>query len=115
MFNDLFYKDTNSYAECRVCDKNIVLDYINNVYNEADTQEEWFNNLKEFAVNNNYTTDKKAYKAEPDKFNGMVADFCALLRIIICKKNQSPNIYYLIKYLGKIELIKRINKFYEER
>ncbi len=115
MFNDLFYKDTNSYAECRVCDKNIVLDYINNIYNEADTQEEWFNNLKEFAVNNNYTTDKKAYKAEPDKFNGMVADFCALLRIIICKKNQSPNIYYLIKYLGKIELVKRINKFYEER
>lgn len=115
MFNELFYKDTNPYAECKICDKNIVLDYINNVYNDTDTQEDWFNNLKEFAVKNNYTTDKKAYKAEPDKFNGMVADFCALLRIIICKKNQSPNIYYLIKYLGKDELVKRINKFYEER
>ena len=115
MFNELFYKDTNHYAECKVCNKDIVLDYINNVYNDTDTQEDWFNNLKEFAVNNNYSADKKAYKAEPDKFNGMVADFCALLRIIICKKNQSPNIYYLIKYLGKDELIKRINKFYEER
>lgn len=115
MFNELFYQDTNPYAECKVCNKDIVLDYINNVFDETDTQEDWFNHLKEYAINNNYTTDKKAYKAEPDKFNGMVADFCALLRIIICKKNQSPNIYYLIKYLGKEELIKRINKFYEER
>lgn len=113
MFNELFYKDTTPYAECKKCDKDIVINYIKNIYNENDSQEDWFNNLKDFAVKNNYTADKKAYKAEPDKFNGMVADFCALLRIIICKKNQSPNIYYLIKYLGKDEILNRINKYYE--
>ena len=55
-----------------VCNKDIVLDYINGVDNDTDTQEDWFNNLKEFAVENNYSADKKAYKAEPDKFNGVV-------------------------------------------
>ena len=112
MFNELFNKNTDEYAEIKSCDKDIVINYINNVYNESDDQETWFNKVKEYAVNNGYCADKKEYKEAPDKYTGMVSDFCALLRIIICKKNQSPNIYYLIKYLGKEELINRINKYY---
>ena len=110
--NELFNKNNEEYADVKKCDKETVIDYLNNVYNDTDTQEEWFNKLKEYACNNGYTADKKAYKAEPEKYTGMVADFCALLRVIICKKNQSPNIYYLIKYLGRKELINRTNKFF---
>ena len=112
MFNELFNKNDEEYAEVKKCNKETVIDYLNNVYNDTDTQEEWFNKVKEYACNNGYTADKKAYKAEPEKYTGMVADFCALLRVIICKKNQSPNIYYLIKYLGRKELINRTNKFF---
>ena len=112
MYPELFDNNEDEYMEVKSCDKQIVLDYINNVYNENDDQETWFNNVKEFATNNGYSSDKKEYKENPDKYTGMVSDFCALLRVIICKKNQSPNIYYLIKYLGKDELIKRINKYY---
>ena len=113
MYPELFDINTEDYAEIKKCDKQIVIDYINNVYDENDDQETWFNKVKEFAVSNNYCADKKVYKEDPDKYNGMVSDFCALLRIIICKKNQSPNIYYLIKYLGKDELLKRIELFYK--
>ena len=113
MYPSLFEQNNDEYAEIKACDKQIVIDYINNVYDENDDQETWFNKVKEYAVNNNYCADKKEYKENPDKFNGMVSDFCALLRIIICKKNQSPNIYYLIKYLGKDELLKRIELFYK--
>ena len=112
MFNELFNKNNEEYADVKKCDKETVINYLNNVYNDTDTQEEWFNKVKEYACNNGYTADKKAYKAEPEKYIGMVADFCALLRVIICKKNQSPNIYYLIKYLGREELINRTNKFF---
>ncbi len=113
MYSELFDENTEDYAEIKACDKQIVIDYLNNVYNSEDDQETWFNKVKEFAVNNNYCADKKVYKEDPDKYNGMVSDFCALLRIIICKKNQSPNIYYLIKYLGKDELLKRVELFYK--
>ena len=113
MYPELFDKNTEEYAEVKACDKQIVIDYLNNVYDANDDQETWFNKVKEFAVNNNYCADKKVYKEDPDKYNGMVSDFCALLRIIICKKNQSPNIYYLIKYLGKDELLKRVELFYK--
>lgn len=114
MFNPLFAKNTEEYASIKTCSKDIVLDYLTNVYDSHDSQEEWFNKVKDFAVSNGYCADKKLYKENPDNYIGMVADFCALLRIIICKKNQSPNIYLLIKYLGKEELIKRTNIFYEK-
>ena len=112
MYPTLFDKNNEEYFEIKACDKNIVLNYINNIYDEKDDQETWFNKIKEYASNNGYSSDKNEYKENPDKYTGMVSDFCALLRVIICKKNQSPNIYYLIKYLGKNELIKRINKYY---
>ena len=115
MYPSLFDINNDDYIDIKSCDKQIVLDYINNIYNENDSQEEWFNKVKEYASNNGYSSDKKEYKENPDKYLGMVSDFCALLRIIICKKNQSPNIYYLIKYLGKEELIKRINLYYDKK
>src|SRR5574344_864172 len=112
MYSQLFDINKDPYFDIKACSKDIVLNYINNIYDAKDDQETWFNKVKEYAVNNGYCADKKLYKETPNNYNGMVADFCALLRIIICKKNMSPNIYYLIKYLGKEELIKRINKYY---
>ena len=114
MYPSLFENNNDPYFEIKSCDKQIVLDYINNIYDENDDQETWFNRVKEYAISNGYTADKKEYKENLDKYNGMVSDFCALLRVIICKKNQSPNIYFLIKYLGKEELIKRIEKYYDK-
>lgn len=112
MYNELFDINNDDYEDVKVCDKDIVINYLNNVYDINDDQDTWFNKVKEYAINNGYTSDKKDYKENPDKYIGMVSDFCALLRVIICKKNMSPNIYYLIKYLGKDELIKRVNVFY---
>jgi glutamyl-tRNA synthetase len=112
MYSELFDKNTDEYFPIKACKEEIIINYLNNIYNEQDTPEEWFNKVKDFASQNGYTADKKAYKANPDNYIGMVADFCALLRIIICKKNMSPNIYYLIKYLGKDEVIKRTKKYY---
>ena len=112
MYNELFDINNDDYEDVKVCDKDIVINYLNNVYDINDDQDTWFNKVKEYAINNGYTSDKKDYKENPDKYIGMVSDFCALLRVIICKKNMSPNIYYLIKYLGKDELIKRVNVLY---
>lgn len=113
MYPCLFDKNTDEYAEVKKCDKDIIINYINNVYDVNDDQETWFNKVKEYACNNNYTSDKKEYKENEDKYIGMVSDFCALLRVIIVKKNQSPNIYYLLKYLSKEEILKRIELFYK--
>lgn len=115
MFPTLFEKNLEEYEDVKVCDKKIVIDYLNNIYNDSDDQETWFNKVKDFACLNGYASDKKLYKEDPSKFIGMVADFCALLRIIICKKNMSPNIYYLVQYLGKEELLKRVNKYYTNK
>ena len=115
MFKELFATNEDEYENVTICNKEIILNYLNNIYDDKDSEEVWFQKVKDFASKNGYATDKKDFKENPDKYIGMVATFCALLRVIICKKNMSPNIYYLIKYLGKEELIERTEIFYKKQ
>ncbi len=111
MFDDLFFEN-KKYAECFICNKSIILNYINNIYNEEDTEEEWFNNLKEYALSNNFSKNKKALEKDPTKI-GTIADFCEILRVIITTSLNSPNIYYLMKLLTKEKVLERVTRFYD--
>jgi glutamyl-tRNA synthetase len=113
MFDELFDKNTDSYEEFNPIGKEILLEYVNNVYDINDSEEEWFNKVKEFAEKYGYTSNRKEYKANPDNFKGTTADFCKVIRIIITKKNMSPNLYEIIKILGVETLKKRIELFYK--
>lgn len=108
MFDELFEanweeKDVNTA---------MLKDYINNVYNPVDTQQEWFENIGEFGKKYNYTTTKE-YKADPDKYAGHVGMICEMLRYVVSTKHQTPNLYEILKLLGKERILKRI-ELYEE-
>ena len=83
-------------------------DYMNN-YNLDVTEEVWFNNLKDLAANHKFTSDRKAYKANPADFNGQVGDFAGFLRLALAGRKNTPNIYYIQQILGKDEVFRRIN------
>ena len=113
MFEELFDKNNDPYEEFSPIDKEILLEYVNNVYDINDSEEDWFNKVKEFAEKYGYTSNRKEYKANPENFKGTTADFCKVIRIIITKKNMSPNLYEIIKILGVETLKKRIELFYK--
>ena len=113
MFDELFKQNNDEYEEFSKLDKNILLDYVNDVYEDSDSEEDWFNKVKEYSNGVGFTSDRKAYKQEPEKYKGTTADFCKALRICICKKNQSPNLYEIIKLLGKDRLLDRIDEYYK--
>lgn len=110
MFDDLYY-NTKEYEKCFICDKKIIYDYLKYVYNESDSEDDWFNNLKEYALNNKFAKNKKKL-LQDESLIGTISDFCEVLRVIITTKKESPNIYYLMKLLGKEELLKRMEYFY---
>ena len=112
MFDELFsevekpYKDVNySY------DVSFIKDYIANVYDESDTEEEWFNKVKEYASSKNFAINRKEYKEDPSKFLGNLADFCSIIRVMLTTSNMSPNMYDLLKIYGKENLLKRTDVF----
>ena len=112
MFDELFEKNSDVYEEMPNISEELVKNYVNNIYDENSDESSWFSSLKEFADNNGFTSDRKAYKANPENYKGTTADFCKAIRIIITKKNQSPNLYDIIKLIGKDRLLKRIDKYF---
>lgn len=75
---------------------------------EQDEQN-WFNNMKEIGGQHNFTGDRKAYKANPELFNGTIADVAEILRITLTGRKNSPNLYYVMQILGKEECDRRID------
>ena len=90
--------------------KDILDKYVNNFYNESDDKEAWFNHVKELTDSlEGYTSDMKAYKENPDAYKGNVADVSTAIRVALTSKDQTPDLYEIMKLLGKEEIVNRIN------
>ena len=85
--------------------KKIIKEYIDN-YNENISKEEWFNNLKAMASKYGYAMNSKEFNAEIHK--GILSDFVAIFRYLITGRKNSPDLYSIMKVLGKDESIKRL-------
>ena len=92
---------------------NILTDYINLYYDEADSKEDWFNKIKELAGKYNFAKEVKEYKQEPEKYPGHVGDICELIRVGITGETMTPDLYEILKVLGKKSIEKRIKLFGE--
>jgi glutamyl-tRNA synthetase len=89
----------------------MILDkYINNFYNESDDKETWFNHVKELTESlEGYTSNMKEYKENPDNFKGNVADVSTVIRVALTGRNMTPDLYEIMRLLGKDRIIERIN------
>ena len=77
------------------------------------SEQEWFNNLKALAVRNNFAESAKIYKQNKELYLGSVNDIAEMVRISLTTSKQSPNIYYVLRILGKEEIARRISKSIE--
>lgn len=51
----------------------------------------------------------KEYKENPDNYKGSVADISTVLRVALTSKSMTPDLYEIMKLLGKDRIIERIN------
>ncbi|MCR4581031.1 MAG: glutamate--tRNA ligase [Bacilli bacterium] len=111
MFDELF-NPTYTWDKINNIDeiKSILDKYINNYYNENDDKETWFEHVKELTESlEGYTSNMKEYKENPDAFKGNVADVSTVIRIALTGKNMTPDLYEIMKLLGKDRIDERIN------
>ena len=87
-----------------------IIEAYRSVYDENDSKDEWFNKIKEQASKLGFCTDMKEYKQNPDKYIGSTADFASVIRISIVNRKNSPDIYEIMKLLGKDEVISRFEQ-----
>ena len=110
MFDELFNDKEISYPENKN-EKQILIDYVEKYYNIEDTKDEWYEKIKELASKYNYAPEVKIYKENPDKYKGHVGDVCELIRIAVTSLTKTPDLYEILKLLGKDRISKRILKY----
>ena len=105
----------NEYLEQPVFDpafdKALIADVLKRflaVYDPSDDSGVWFDKVKAITEAIGFTTDMKAYKADPAAFPGTVADVSTFLRQAVTGKTNSPDLYTVMQILGKEASLARI-------
>ena len=78
------------------------------IYDENDDKDTWFGKIKQVAGNNGFATDMKAYKANPADYKGSVADVAKILRVLVTGREQTPDLYAIMKILGRDKTLQRL-------
>ncbi len=106
LFNNLNYEWQN------ITDKNEIKEILNlyiSKYDANDDKDTWFNKMKEVCDALGYASDMKAYKENPDNYKGNIADVSNVLRVSLTTKSMTPDLYEIMKLLGKERMEKRFN------
>ncbi len=86
-----------------------VFEQFANGYDPTDDMNTWFGKIQAISEGLGYTTDMKAYKADPEAFRGNVGDVSMFLRIAVTGKMNSPDMYAVMQILGKDKVKGRID------
>ena len=78
------------------------------VYDYADDSARWFDKVKTITEEMGFTTDMKAYKADPTAFPGTVADISTFIRQAVTGKTNAPDLHTVMQILGKEKSLARI-------
>ena len=114
MYDDKFLNSEVSYDYGKISEKEkvnkLLKDYIEKYFDIQDDKETWFNKIKDLAEANGYAREVKEYKAEPEKWPGHVGDVSTVLRVALTGRQNTPDMYEIMKVLGGESVIKRLEK-----
>lgn len=92
--------------------KAILAKYIE-VYDDADDKDTWFSKIKEMCEPLGFTPNVKEFKKNPADFKGHVGDISTVIRIAVTSRTNTPDLYMIMKLLGKEKVAERLNKTIE--
>lgn len=111
MYDELY--NPEEFEWMNITDKNEIKEILNNyleIYDINDDKDEWFNKIKDLCDKLGYASDMKEYKANPDNYKGNVADVSTVIRVGLTSKSQTPDLYELLRLLGKDKIKERFNR-----
>ena len=109
--DSLFINENYSKLESeKTYDTELVTKYLE-VLDLDVTNEEWFSAVKEFAAANGYAGSPKDYKKNPEDYKGHVGDVCEAIRVMVTGRTKSPDLFSIMKVLGKDKIKERIEMF----
>lgn len=108
-FDELYQSDYS--ALCEKLSKEIVkevLECYSENYNENDSKDEWFGRIKDLCDSLGFASNMKEYKKNPEEFKGSIGDFTTVIRVCVTGRKNTPDLYYILKILGKDKVMHRL-------
>ena len=115
MYDELY--NPTSYEWGNITDKEEIIKILNTYidsYFDVSDKEIWFNKVKELTDSLGYASNMKEYKNDPSKYKGSVADISTVLRVALTSKSMTPDLYEIMRLLGRDRIINRIKNIEEE-
>ncbi len=109
-YDELYTPDYTMPQHISTEDAKAVLEKYLEVYSETDDKDTWFAKIKDMCDPLGFTPNVKEYKKNPDAYKGHVGDISTVLRIAVTSRTNTPDLYMIMKLLGKERLYERIDK-----
>jgi len=112
MYQELFNAHEYNFQKVNEKDEitEILNTYINEYYSEEDDKDTWFSKIKDVAEKYGFAREVKEYKQNPDNFKGHVGDISMVLRVALTARQNTPDMYEIMKLLGKDKIKARFEK-----
>ena len=114
MYDEEFFGKEMIYEYQKITDKEkikrILTLYLEKYYNEEDDKQTWFDKIKDLSEELGYAREVKEWKKEPEKWPGHVGDISTVLRVALTSRSNTPDLYEIMKVLGKESVIRRFEK-----
>lgn len=113
MFDELFdgkYDEIDGVSKDDIAS---ILDAYPQMYDENADSSAWFDTLKDLSEKLGFAREVKEYKKNPDAYKGHVGSVSNVLRVAVTGRTKSPDLYSIMKALGKDRVIERIKKYKE--
>lgn len=109
-YDELYKPDYTMPDHITAEDAKAILQTYTEVYDENDDKDAWFAKIKEMCEPLGFTPNVKEYKKNPDAWKGHVGDVSTVLRIAVTSRTNTPDLYMILKLLGKEKVMERLNK-----
>lgn len=111
MFDELFNEQYDAIENVSKEKQKEILNIYKEQYNENDDKDLWFSKMKDVAEMVGFAKEVKEYKANPDLYQGHVGDVSSIVRVAVTGRMKSPDLWGILKTLGKEKAIERINTY----
>ena len=113
MYDDKFYGKVHEYPyQPAISEKEdiskILSLYIEKYYDENDDKQTWFDKIKALSVEMGYAGEVKEFKANPGMYKAHVGDVSTVIRVALTARTNTPDMYEIMKVLGKETVAKRL-------
>ena len=117
MYDELFDTMEKTYDFVNIDDKELIKEacdlYFSKYYDINDDKDTWFNKMKDACEELGYCANMKEYREHPENYKGSIADFSTIIRVVVTTRSMTPDLYELLKLLGKERIQNRLATFYK--